>query len=75
MTNEAFSRAKIDAQLRDLGWEITNTNAVRLLEEKHAAAHQLTLKFRGLAQELVVLGVVAEVHHPLKAGPVVPAAV
>ena len=29
MTNEAFSRVKIDAQLRDQGWEITNTNAVR----------------------------------------------
>jgi type I restriction enzyme R subunit len=30
MTNEAFSRVKIDAQLRDQGWEITNTNVVRL---------------------------------------------
>jgi type I site-specific restriction endonuclease len=30
MTNEAFSRIKIDAQLRDQGWEITNTNAVRV---------------------------------------------
>lgn len=29
MTNEAFSRVKIDAQLKDQGWEITNTNAVR----------------------------------------------
>lgn len=29
MTNEAFSRVKIDAQLRDQGWEITNINAVR----------------------------------------------
>ena len=29
MTNEAFSRVKIDAQLRDLGWEIENPNAVR----------------------------------------------
>jgi type I restriction enzyme R subunit len=29
MTNEAFSRVKIDAQLRDQSWEITNTNAVR----------------------------------------------
>jgi type I restriction enzyme R subunit len=29
MTNEAFSRVKIDAQLRDQGWEVTNTNAVR----------------------------------------------
>ncbi|MBN8505824.1 MAG: DEAD/DEAH box helicase family protein [Burkholderiales bacterium] len=29
MTNEAFSRVKIDAQLRDQGWDITNTNAVR----------------------------------------------
>lgn len=28
-TNEAFSRVKIDAQLKDQGWEITNTNAVR----------------------------------------------
>ena len=30
MTNEAFSRVKIDAQLRDQGKEITNTNAVRI---------------------------------------------
>lgn len=29
MAIEAFSRVKIDAQLRDQGWEITNTNAVR----------------------------------------------
>ncbi len=29
MTNEAFSRVKVDAQFRDQGWEITNTNAVR----------------------------------------------
>lgn len=28
-TNEAFSRVKIDAQLKDQSWEITNTNAVR----------------------------------------------
>ena len=28
MTNEAFLRVKIDGQLRDQGWEITNTNAV-----------------------------------------------
>ena len=29
MTNEAFSRVKIDAQLRDLGWEVENSNMVR----------------------------------------------
>lgn len=29
MTNEAFSRVKIDAQLRDQGWDIENPNAVR----------------------------------------------
>ncbi|WP_374660490.1 hypothetical protein [Inhella sp.] len=29
MTNEAFSRVKIDAQLRDQGWDIANTNTVR----------------------------------------------
>lgn len=29
MTNEAFSRVKIDAQLRDLGWEVENFNIVR----------------------------------------------
>lgn len=28
-TNEAFSRAKIDAQLSDQGWVVTDTNAVR----------------------------------------------
>ncbi|HUF22117.1 MAG TPA: DEAD/DEAH box helicase family protein, partial [Burkholderiales bacterium] len=28
-TNEAFSRVKIDAQLRDEGWDVLNTNAVR----------------------------------------------
>ncbi len=29
MTNEAFSRVKIDAQLNDQGWETQNPNAVR----------------------------------------------
>jgi type I restriction enzyme, R subunit len=29
MTNEAFSRVKIDAQLKDQGWDIQNSNAVR----------------------------------------------
>jgi type I restriction enzyme R subunit len=29
MTNEAFSRVKIDAQLKDEGWETQNPNAVR----------------------------------------------
>ncbi|MGH8290839.1 MAG: hypothetical protein ACREV7_17800 [Steroidobacteraceae bacterium] len=29
MTNEAFSRVKIDAQLPDQGWEIDNPNALR----------------------------------------------
>lgn len=28
-TNEAFSRVKIDAQLRDQGWDVLNTNSVR----------------------------------------------
>jgi len=28
-TNEAFSRVKIDAQLRDQGWEVENPNSVR----------------------------------------------
>jgi len=30
MTNEAFSRVKIDAQLKDEGWETQNPNAVRV---------------------------------------------
>lgn len=29
VTNEAFSRVKIDAQLKDRGWDVLNTNAVR----------------------------------------------
>ena len=29
MTNEAFSRVKIDAQLRDQGWPVVNPNAIR----------------------------------------------
>src|SRR5258708_18088557 len=29
MTNEAFSRVKIDVQLKDQGWETQNPNAVR----------------------------------------------
>ena len=29
MTNEAFSRVKIDAQLRDQGWALENPNAIR----------------------------------------------
>ena len=28
-TNEAFSRVKIDAQLKDQGWDVFNPNAVR----------------------------------------------
>jgi hypothetical protein len=28
-TNEAFSRVKIDAQLKDRGWNVLNPNAVR----------------------------------------------
>ncbi len=28
-TNEAFSRVKIDAQLKDQGWDVLNPNAVR----------------------------------------------
>lgn len=28
-TNEAFSRVKIDAQLKDQGWDVLDTNAVR----------------------------------------------
>jgi type I restriction enzyme R subunit len=28
-TNETFSRVKIDAQLKDQGWDVLNTNAVR----------------------------------------------
>ena len=30
MTNEAFSRVKIDAQLRDQRWEFTNSNDLLL---------------------------------------------
>ena len=28
-TNEAFSRVLIDAQLKEQGWDITDTNSVR----------------------------------------------
>lgn len=28
-TNEAFSRVKIDAQLKDQGWDVLDTSAVR----------------------------------------------
>ena len=28
-TSEAFSRVKVDAQLKDRGWDVLNTNAVR----------------------------------------------
>jgi type I restriction enzyme R subunit len=28
-TNEAFSRVRIDAQLKDQGWDVLDTNAVR----------------------------------------------
>jgi type I restriction enzyme R subunit len=28
-TNEAFSRVKIDAQLKEQGWDVLDTNAVR----------------------------------------------
>ena len=29
MTNEAFSRVKIDAQLKDVGWNLTDGRSVR----------------------------------------------
>ncbi len=44
VTNEAFSRVKIDAQLKDQGWEILNTNAVRfeyILPDKTKADYVL----------------------------------
>ncbi len=42
-TNEAFSRVKIDAQLKDQGWDILNTNTVAL---KNAEAAFLALLAR-----------------------------
>jgi hypothetical protein len=36
-TNEAFSRVKIDAQLRDQGWEVDNPNAVRFADSTFKA--------------------------------------
>lgn len=44
MNNEAFSRVKIDAQLRDQQWEIENPNAVRyesVLPDKSKADYVL----------------------------------
>jgi hypothetical protein len=35
MTNEAFSRVQIDAQLKDQGREVTSPNAVRYETEVH----------------------------------------
>ena len=32
-TNEAFSRVKIDAQLKDQGWDVLNTNALPAAEQ------------------------------------------
>lgn len=52
-TNEAFSRVKIDAQLRDRGWDVLDTNAVRfeyVLPDKTKADYVLCDRHgRGLA--------------------------
>ena len=43
-TNEAFSRVKIDAQLKDQGWDVLNPNAVRfeyVLPDKSKADYVL----------------------------------
>src|SRR5438093_4324243 len=46
-----------------------------VLDEHDPRAHEHALELRARAHELVVLLVGAEAHHPLDAGPVVPAAV
>ncbi len=52
-TNEAFSRVKIDAQLKDQGWDVLNTNAVRfevVLPDRTKADYVLSDRFgRSLA--------------------------
>lgn len=52
-TNEAFSRVKIDAQLKDQGWDVLNTNAVRfevVLPDRTKADYVLCDRFgRSLA--------------------------
>lgn len=52
-TNEAFSRVKIDAQLKDHGWDVLNTNAVRfevVLPDRTKADYVLCDRFgRSLA--------------------------
>jgi hypothetical protein len=45
------------------------------LDQVHAAAHQVALELRRLAHEFQVFLLVAESHHPLDAGTVVPGAV
>ncbi len=52
-TNEAFSRVKIDAQLKDQGWDVVNTNSVRfevVLPDRTKADYVLCDRFgRSLA--------------------------
>ena len=52
-TNEAFSRVKIDAQLKDQGWDVLNTNSVRfevVLPDRTKADYVLCDRFgRSLA--------------------------
>jgi hypothetical protein len=50
-TNEAFSRVKMDAQLKDQGWDILNTNTVAL---KNAEAALLALLARAYRIEPVI---------------------
>jgi type I restriction enzyme R subunit len=48
-TNEAFSRVKIDAQLKDQGWDVLNPNAVRfeyVLPDKTKADYVLCDRHR-----------------------------
>ena len=46
--NEAFTRDKIDAQLKDQGWNVLNTNAVAL---RKAEAALLALLARAIRSE------------------------
>ena len=55
-TNEAFSRVKIDAQLKDQGWDVLNTNAVRfevVLPDRTKADYVLCDRF---GRSLAVVG-------------------
>src|SRR4051812_25580348 len=45
------------------------------LDDVNAAAHQVTFEIWHLAQEFLVLSLIAEIHHALDTGAIIPASI